>query len=198
MLYCFWYVILNSKGNKKLQYYCLLYYIRIFSSVTVHRQKGFKWLRNQAIIFFVALRFMGILQRQLSMTLLANLWAVKHRWFLGYDDLGRMHISFATTLHGWLLLFKCARLMIMAETVISHWFLTSQDRLLFHVCPCRLDGEQNFKGSVSFHTSIETSLHNYHATGWHGVRCGTDGWGIALKAGRLRVRFPAAHGPGVD
>ena len=122
----------------------------------------------------MALRFVGILQRHLSMTLLDNLWAVKHRWYLGYDDLKRMHISFAATLHGWLLLFKGARLMIMAQFVISHWLLTSQDRLLSHVSPCWLYGEQSFKGAGSFRTSLHASLHNYHTIGWHGLRCGAD------------------------
>jgi len=88
--------------------------------------------------------------------------------------------------------------MMVAEFVISHRFLTSQDRLLSHSCPCRLYGEQIFNGAGFFHTSLHTSLHNYHTTGWHGVRFGADGGGIELQAGRLRVRFPAAHGPGVN
>ena len=55
--------------------------------------------------------------------------------------------------------------MIVAEFVISHWFLTFQDWLIFHVCPSRLYGEQSFKGAGYFHTSLHTSLHNYHTMG---------------------------------
>ena len=189
---------LNLQREPKIVKFLLTLLHKTFSSFTLHRQKGFKWLRNQAVIFFVALRFLRILQRHLSMALHDNLWAVKHRWYLGYDDLKMMHISFTTTLHGWLLLFEGVRLMIMAECVISYWFLTSQDRLLSHVCPCMLYGEQSFKEVGSFRTSLQTSLHDCPTAGWHGVRGGPDGWGIALQAGRLRVRFPSAHGLGVS